>query len=186
MSLTLTLSGNTSNLTAEYFPPLYLNQDYVCGLIDFQTYNSIPNVDERNNLLHIGSHVIEIPTGSYEIDDIQTFIKSKLERKKLPISMKIKANNNTLKCEVRSTEALHFEKELSIGKLLGFSKRVLEADLLHISDLPVDINKVNVIRVECNIITGSYLNNIPVHTIHEFSPEAGPGYKIIEVPRNVI
>ncbi len=76
MSATLTLSGNTSILTTEYFPPLELSStcDYVCGLVDFQTYNSIPNVDVTNNLFHIGDEIIEIPVGSYEIDDIYQII----------------------------------------------------------------------------------------------------------------
>lgn len=45
MALTITLSGNSSILTADYFPPIELvkHLDYVCGLVDFQTYNSIPN-----------------------------------------------------------------------------------------------------------------------------------------------
>lgn len=56
MALTLTLSGNTSLLHVDYFPPIELSihHEYVCGLVDFQTYNSIPNVDNSNNLFHIG------------------------------------------------------------------------------------------------------------------------------------
>lgn len=55
-----------------------------------------------------------------------------------------------------------------------------------VSHHPAEILKVNVIRVECNIIKGAYLNNKPVHTIHEFSLKVPPGYKIIEIPQNVI
>lgn len=54
-SLTLTLTGNSSHLKADYFPPIDLSQgEYVCGLIDFQTFNSIPNIDEINNKFHYG------------------------------------------------------------------------------------------------------------------------------------
>lgn len=184
--MTLTLSGRSSHLSAEYFPPLNLDQYYVCGLIDFQTYNSIPNVDERNNLFHIGEYEIEIPTGTYEIDDIAKFISEELLLRNSTALVRIEANNNTMMSEIESNEKIYFNKDRTIGKLLGFSKCILDSDVLHLSDLPVDINKVNIIRVECNIITGSYFNNKPVHTIHEFSPETGAGYKIIEVPRNVI
>lgn len=193
MSLTLTLSGNDSNLTAEYFPPIVLKSNYVCGLIDFQSYNSIPNVDDLNNLLHIGENVISFPIGSYEIGDINNFIQKKLidinkKRKNLVRKSEIKlvANNNTLKCEILSSDVIDFSKPNSIGSLLGFSKKKLESNILHESDLYVDINKVNAIRVECNIIDGTYINNQSAHILHEFSIKVSPGYKIIEVPSNVI
>ena len=76
MSLTLTLTGNTSDLIVEYFPPIDLSTDYICGLIDFHTYNSIPNIDQRNNLIHVGDLIVKIPDGSYEIDDIISILQN--------------------------------------------------------------------------------------------------------------
>lgn len=188
MSVTLTLSGNTSILTTEYFPPIELSseREYVCGLIDFQTYNSIPNVDKTNNLFHIGNDVIEIPVGSYEIDDIANCIQSVLQSSNSKYNVKIWANNNTLKSLLLANATVFFDRDRSIGSLLGFSKVKLNENVLHISDLTVNIIKVNTIRVECNIVVGTYINNVNSHTIHEFSPAVGPGYKIIEVPKNVI
>jgi hypothetical protein len=43
-----------------------------------------------------------------------------------------------------------------------------------------------VIKIECNIVTGAYHNNKLVHTIHEFSPSVPAGFKIIEIPQNVL
>lgn len=195
MSITLTLNGNSSLLTSQYFPPIDLKGNYVCGLVDFQTYNSIPNVDIDNNKFHIGKKIITIPVGSYEIEDIEKYIRRALgiddnikssdsaDRK----TFDLKANNNTLKCEIYSDVGdIDFTKERSICKLLGFSKRILDNKKLHISDLYVDINRVNTIRVECNIIGGTYINNQQAHILHEFSIKVSPGYKIIEVPLNVI
>lgn len=228
-SLTLTLSGNSSQLRADYFPPLELGEgEYMCGLIDFQTFNSIPNVDERNNYFHLGFNedkdivsskaleyfntnlddinkndeltdihiktmeldavfndvkVISIPTGSYEIEDINRFLKKVLGD---DIKFVLQVNKNTLKCEIFCSRPIDFSREKSIGSLLGFSKRKLKANVLHESDMLVNIIRVNVIRVECNITTGAYINNTSVHTIHEFYPTALTGYKIVEVPRNVI
>lgn len=99
----------------------------------------------------------------------------------------MKANKNTLQCELLCSQPINFTKPNTIGPLLGFRcDRVLEENIVHESELPADILKVNVIRVECSIIQGSYLNNEPSHTIHQFSPKVAPGYKIIEVPQNVI
>lgn len=188
MALTLTLSGNTSILNVDYFPPIELSKkyEYVCGLVDFQTYNSIPNVDNSNNLFHIGDVTIEIAIGSYEIDDVANYIASELKNKKKDYQLSIWANNNTLKSMISSNVPIYLDKERSIGSLLGFSKRKLLANELHMSDLNINIIKVNAIRIECNIVAGAYINNVHAHTIHEFSTVVGPGYKIVEVPRNVI
>lgn len=237
-SLTLTLSGNESRLTAEYFPPIDLiDGPYVCGLVDFQTFNSIPNVDEFNNKFHYSiekkhklsssdiykyeiindrkilksiesndidlydldkvisfnekdneliyyeEKIIEIPTGSYEIEDINTYLKNALGADS---KFSLKVNNNTLKSVIYCKYHINFNHKNSIGSLLGFSQRVLKSSKVHESDKPINILKVNAIRIECNITTGAYMNNKPAHTIHEFFPMTSPGYKIVEVPKNVI
>lgn len=188
MALTITLSGNSSILTADYFPSIELNKnfDYVCGLVDFQTYNSIPNIDESNNYFLIGEEAIKFPTGAYEIHHINKYICDTLRESGREYNFTLSVNNNTLQCEISANEAIYFNVKNTIGDLLGFSKRMLKANIKHKSDERVNINKVNAIRIECNIISGSYVNNKPVHTIHEFAPTVPPGYKIIEVPRNVI
>lgn len=218
-SKTLSLTGDTSILRVDYFPPIELGDGaYVCGLIDFQTFNSIPNVDETNNKFHFiddvdiqptsfkeqesydisntdldllpndfnllnNERTISIPTGSYEIEDINQYLTKSLGEN---IQFSLRVNNNTLKSEILCNRKINLKKRNTIGCLLGFSERVLEANILHESDKPINILKVNAIKVECNIITGAYANNKPVHTIHEFFPTVSPGFKIIEVPQNVI
>jgi len=77
-SFTLTLNGNEPITNISYFPPIELtNGEYECALIDFHMYNSIPNVDINNNLFHIGDKVIQLPIGSYELNDIYDFLKKK-------------------------------------------------------------------------------------------------------------
>ena len=49
MSITLTLTGKSSVLRSTHLPALSLDGAWSVGLVDFQTYNSIPNVDEHNN-----------------------------------------------------------------------------------------------------------------------------------------
>lgn len=216
MSITISLTGNTSTLVGEYFPPIELPTNYVCGLIDFVAFNSIPNVDVYNNLFHIGNHVITIPVGSYELEDIDFFLNSSLRDIDESIYLIIEANNNTLKTEITSSMDIDFSQPNSIGKLLGFSKRKLEVNStkyyntdqnlqndkslevviidvnslnttkLFESDLPTHITNVNTIRIESNLTTGSFINNTSDHTIHEFPLDVPPGYKINEKPRNVI
>lgn len=187
MSITLTLSSTSSELTANYFPPIELEGKYECALTAFHSYNSIPNVDVYNNCFHIGGHKIEIPIGSYELNDIVDYIKEqyKLHNPKGIIS--IDANNNTMKVKVNSSnDPIYFNKENTIGKLLGFKNKILSPNEDHYSDLPVNIFKVNLLRIESNIAVNTYMNNTQSHTLHEFAINVPPGYKIDENPRNLI
>ena len=79
-SLTLTLSGTSSTLEAQYFSPIELspNKNYVLGLVELLTFNSIPNIDNNNNKFYVGGNVVLLPVGSYEIEDIDKFLRKKL------------------------------------------------------------------------------------------------------------
>lgn len=185
-SFMLTLSGTSSLLETHYFPPIELNptKDYVLGLVELLTFNSIPNIDVGNNKFYVDDQVITIPTGSYEIEDIANYLRDVLDRAN--ISIEIKPNNNTLHSYIKCSRKIDFQPSDSIGRLLGFTPRVLEGNVLHESDSPVTILKINALNVECNIASGAYTNERKVHTIHQFFPVVPPGYKIIEVPKQII
>lgn len=187
-SLTLSLSGTSSILEAQYFPPIELspNKNYVLGLVELLTFNSIPNIDIGKNKFYVGEEGEEVilPTGSYEIEDIEKYLKQQLSPKNITINLK--PNNNTLRSEINCSHNVDFRPRDSIASLLGFSHRQLPHHTTHSSELPVSILKVNALRVECNITSGAYINERKVHTIHEFFPAVPPGYKIIEVPSQVI
>ena len=185
-SFTLILSGNSSILESFYFPPIDLSSEkkYVLGLIELLTFNSIPNIDNSCNQIKVGNQLIKLPIGSYEIADIENYIKEVLEGSNITFSLS--ANNNTLKSVLKNSEVIDLKVKRSIAPLLGFSKTTLSPNKSHTSTSPVQILKFNVLRVECNITTGAYINNQKVHTIHEFFPTVPPGYKIIEVPSKII
>nr|CAI5852441.1 unnamed protein product [Callosobruchus analis] len=215
---TFTLSGRESVLSAKIYPPIILDPEksYALGLIDFVTFNTIPNVDETNNKFFINNaDPIVIPVGSYEIDDIQRVIMNKIQEKQKELKEKqdkstqmrgtstnaiqkeidssdggihlsMNVNRNTLRFEIMSNKVIHFEKKSSIAPLLGFTPRRLSRGKLHISDFPINISKVNAICVECNLIKNSYNNNEAVHVLHMFHPNVPSGYRIVEKVSNVI
>lgn len=214
--LTLTLTGNSSNLWSDYHPPIELEEDasYVIGLIDFTTYNSIPNITDKNNKLHLNKYCnevtedsfifkskdicIEIEPGSYELKDIITLLNSKLVEQDCPLTIKVdqKTMKSMLTWEVGrlnefgvcTLNEVDFSQKGSIASVLGFSPRkiVAKSSRKIESDHLVNIHNVNIIRVECNLSGGSYINGKSSHTIHEFYPTVAPGYKIVEVPTNII
>ena len=86
MSLSLTLSGRSSVLTVNYFPPLDLSDDaYELGLANFETYNTIPNVNSTNNKFYfdVNDETVTIPEGSYELRDIDKYLRAAIRRKRL-------------------------------------------------------------------------------------------------------
>lgn len=191
MSLTLTLNGTDSLLSADFLPPIELGEgEYECALIYFKSFNSIPNVDKSNNLFHYGDNIITIPEGSYELDNIIHYLEQEINRTAGDDPNKtidILANTNTMKCLFYSPYYdIHFEKENSIGSIFGFSRKILPKNQVHNSDQPINILITNTIRVECNIVRGSFINNKSSHVLHEFSPSVPPGYQIIECPPNLI
>lgn len=193
MSLTLALDGTQSVLSADYFPPIELdeNSDYQIGLLSFETYNSIPNVDSTNNKFHFDNgKTLEIPVGAYEVKDIAQYIREEL--RKLSTDAKkyyaeITTNNNTMQTSIKASFDIDFSKPDSIGKLLGFKENtVIEAKKRVTTEGVVDIFNINAIRIECNIATGSYVNGEPAHTIHQFYPNVPAGFILLEVPSPVI
>lgn len=185
MSLTFSFSGKSSELSADFNPPIYLdeNSEYAIGLTNFETYNVIPNISEKNNKFTYGNKTIIFPVGAYEIDDINNYIQKNIER---PTQIQIKANRSTSTVTVEANVDIDFTSDTSIGHLLGFKKRILKSNKLNESDFPVQIIKVNSICIDCNIASGSYTNGLPVHIIHQFFPSVAPGYKIVESPQNII
>jgi len=78
MSLTFTLTGKSSILAISYFPAVDLSDgDYKFGLTDFEPYYTILNVNSLNNKFYFDKDdkEIVIPEGSYELRDIDKYMK---------------------------------------------------------------------------------------------------------------
>lgn len=202
MSCTITLTGHSSVLSSNFYPPIELKSNcrYGLALLGFYTYNSIFNVDESNNSFTYRkkdgekSTHIKIPPGAYEINEIAKTMERSIqkscdggeEKEDCDLLFSLVANNNTLKCELKSSYIIDFRVKNSIGELLGFGLTVLKSGKLHESKNNVEIMKVRIIRVDCNIISGAYLNSEQSHTLFEFDIDVEPGYKISKEPHNNI
>lgn len=183
MSFTLSITGCDTSLSTYYSPALQLAGEYECGLVFFSTFNSIPNIDNNNNKFYYGDNgIVEIPEGSYELSDITDYLKSNLK----DCTFRLTCNNNTLSTKIFCSQDIHFEKTGSIGRILGFGNILLKSNIFHESLYPVSILPTTIVRIECDIVSGSYINGKPSHTIYEFAPNVPPGYRIIEIPKNLI
>lgn len=209
MSATISFTGNSSVLTSEFHPHLELERgySYSCGLLEFTTYNSVPNVTKYMNRLFVktskvlakttnavkllskvsASHYIyyvEVEVGAYELKDIAKYLKDELAN--VGITFSLTVNEFTQKCTIKCSEELHLNRSQSIHHLFGYKDTIIQASREITGDHPVTITTLNTIVVECDIVSGSYTNGKPGHSIHEFAPTVAPGFKIIEVPKQVV
>lgn len=192
MSLTFSLEGVGNTASHDFYPPIELNSryNYVIGLIGFYGCNSIRNIHSGNDKLYYkdaaassleNAKVVNIPHGAYELDELSAYLSSQIEGKDAFI---LKANNNTLKCELKSTYMIDFSRKDNIGRMLGFSAKRLKPNVLHTSDMDIQIMKNVNIHVECNIIRGSFRNGHPAKTIYEIDISVPPGYRLDKIPSN--
>ena len=128
---------------------------------------------------------VSLPEGSFEFQTIADLLTARLHKRNIKLQMAV--DPSTMKCLVLSDAILDFRPSGSIGQLLGFnSNRVIEANKEARGDTTVQINRPNVLRVKCNIVSGSYSNGVKDHVIYEFYPNVDPGYKMIVTVQNVI
>lgn len=205
MSLTFSLTG-TGNYLSSYCAPsidLDSNVQYGLGLVGFYSYNALQNIHEGNNKIYYWRNeedanredgrpqVVLIPSGAYEITALDEYIAKKLrsaddKEGKEDRAFSLTANTNTLQCVIVSKYTVDFRPKDSIGRMLGFSAKLLRPMVTNESDLDVRISPVTNIRVQCNVTGGAYLNGIPDHTIFEFALDSEPGEQVVKEPSHML
>ena len=200
-SFQIIVSGNKSKFTIRLNPLLELDRDkkYEIALVNLETYYSFPNIDDTNNVFVYSTDngnswvKIQIPEGSYEIDDIHNTIKHEMEKRghydrvNEDFYINISANSNTLKSVLilEKDYQVDFNYQNSISKVLGFTGARYTGGF-HESENVVNILSINSILVNIDIIAGSYVDGTMKNTIYSFFPKVSPGYKIIETPVNLV
>ena len=196
-SFQVIVSGNQSSFNTLFNPKIELdrNKVYEIALVNLETYYSFPNIDDTNNVF-VYSHdqgvtwtKIKIPTGSYEIDDLNNTIRFEMEKQghydevNNDSYINISANSNTLKSIliIEPGYQVDFNQPNNLSKVLGFTGTKYEEGF-HESENVVNILSINSILVNIDITGGSYVNGTTKSTIYSFFPKVSPGYKIINHP----
>lgn len=147
--------------------------------------------------LGLDSIKIHMPPGAYEIDEINKHIQEDLwnylypdikvvNQQLIDDFFKMTANNNTLKCEIKSKFIVNFGCGNSLADLVGFANEKYQPSLKIESTMPINIMNFGLIRLDCNIIAGSYINGKEAHTIFSFDIDVEPGYKLTKEPHNIM
>lgn len=209
-SFTVAFTGTSAVLRADFFPEITLDPhaNYHCALLDFTSYNSIPNIIEgknnefkfkckkeekkkdKNGKVNVTKTTIEkiisLPSGAYEVEDILNYLKSELNVLKISLTYELRVASSTVQIEFDSDIEWIGGTVLSVVGFQNYPK-TFKSKTKYRSESIVKITKIDVIRVECDIVSGSYINGKNCHTIHQFSHcKVDPGHKFIEVPRHII
>jgi len=200
-SFYILVSERSSKIRTRYNPLIDLDvrKKYEMALVNLETYFSFPNISATNNNFRYSPDDgdtwidIDIPEGCYEIADINDYLQRIMKEKGHYDAMKeeccitLQPNTNTLKSVL--TIATDYKVDLtpanSIRSVLGF-KRLVYGEGYNESEDIVNIMNVTSLRVTSDIIGASYTNGTTGNVIYSFFPNVGPGYKIIEVPTNLI
>ena len=199
-SFQIIVSDDKTRFTKKFNPPIQLkkHKPYEIALVNLETYYSIPNINNKNNNFRYSANggvdwqTITIPTGSYDIEDINDVIHTGMksnghwDEANEEFYVSLQANPNTLKAilTIENNYQVNFKLGSSVRKLLGFNSKIYSAT--QESERVVDILSVNSILVNLDMISGSYVNGVAQPTIYSFFPNVSPGHKIVENPKNVI
>ena len=200
-SYTITHTETKSDFTFNLSPPIHLRQDsqYEAALLSINLYNSIPNITDENNKFKYSADnrqtwkIITLNRGSYEIqainDEIQRVMvingdfNTATDNKEFYISLS--ADMPELKSIINITNPSYivdFNVENSIGPTLGFQPVTLRLGY-NKSQAIVDIIKINLVLVNVDIISGSYVSGSQSPCIYSFDPyKVPPGYKLDDRP----
>ena len=201
LSFYILLTAKSTLIQTKFNPNIHLEsgKKYEMALVNLETYYSFPNVDATNNNFKYSPDNgktwsnIDIPEGCYEISDINLYIQRIMkdnghyDSANEKYHIRIKANNNTLRAvlNISGNYQVDFTTSNSIRTVLGFNKNVYSASYNESENI-VNIINISSLRVTCDIIGSSYSNGKTENTIYSFFPNVGPGYKIIEVPVNLV
>lgn len=190
MASTFILTGQASTLSANLPSPIILDphKKYSIALLSFDSYNSIPNITEKNNkfrmLLNGEFKLFTIPAGAYEIKCLEEEVQRCIEP---TFSFRLKLRRNVSKVEITSSAKMILGHSDDFGSVLGIHKPTeILPDTVYLPDGIVNINSVISVEITCNLVRNSYRNGERVHTIHGFAPDVPHGYKIIERPANTV
>ncbi len=183
-SFTLTDSSTTRYYSDEIIVAV---DDWEIGLVNFQSYYSIPNVTlDNDRILTItvddNYNFIRLPVGAYTLEDLNSAINTNLFPGQY---VNLTLHGPTNRVHLRSNLDIDF-REGSLAPLLGFNPGRYIHDRDHYAQHAPNLAPVEMIRIHCNIVQGSYEEEAHAHILHEFSPTIPTGYKIIEAPDHVI
>ncbi len=96
------------------------------------------------------------PLSNYELEEIIDFLNNHEKAKNWRTKLSI--DSNKLKVKLFSKWETDFTMPNTIGRVLGFKKRVLRAFMEHISDFSPKLFKLRAINIHCHLVNSNIVN----------------------------
>ena len=182
------ITSNKSDIKVNFTTPIELNsnRNYKLGLLWFSAYNTIFNVDETNNRLEYifkdKTYLLQLDPGAYEIKQINDEIQRLMKKSNIDL-IKIELDKTTSKSILNIPPTLQVlcNTNNSILQILGFPKMNKKITGYVKSDNIIQIIKISTINIDCNLVTGSYINGKSCNILYSFPSYSVPvGHKIIK------
>ncbi|KYQ50956.1 hypothetical protein ALC60_09948 [Trachymyrmex zeteki] len=177
--LTFTLTGKNSVLAVSYFPAVDLNDaDYELGLTDFETYYTLANVNSTNNKFYFDDDEIVISEGSYELHDIERYLKREILRshnakRKVDedgeFPLVIRANNNTMRI-VGIHDLYEYPLLQSTTKHSGAVKTATQLEKPRYVIFALQTGRKNIMSRDASLFDDCNLSNVKLYLNSEFYP----------------
>jgi hypothetical protein len=190
----LVLSKNSSDFVTPIYPPMQLEPNkWSIGLRNFTVYNNISNIDLTNNLFRYSIDsgttwkLITLTPGAYEIATINSEIV-RLMAANGDAGITILPDTVTFGTIIEITPATYrvdFTIANSIRTVLGFDAGILSTGR-NTSQNEADIININIILINCDIVSNSYVNGSPFPCIYSFPFNVDTGFRFVEQPTNIL
>lgn len=198
-SINVSLSGNTSSLSANLAPEFELDRrfDYSCCLLDLSV--QIPALtatlsDAADDFFYhhyhhdhaYKAHHIQLGAGRRTLKEIAMEVEEIMRSNKHDVGLWFNEESMKYHIQTGPNVQVNFEQSKTIASIFGFEPRTIPSSSMVEADHSLGSFNVSTIRVNCDLVSGSFYNDLSTHTIHEFYPKPLSNYKLIEQPHNLI
>lgn len=191
-STVVSLSGKSPSLSTDLHPEIELDErfEYSCCLLDFSIYNISLNYTfaEKNSFDYISevgeSRKVTIHKHEYNLPYIMSEVEQNLTKNggKTQISF----DKYKMKFRIQSSAEINLRTDTSIAEIIGYEPQKIEKNTIAEAENSVGQFDVETIRVNCDLVDGSFHDGIRTHALHEFHPKPVSNYKMFEQPQHLI
>lgn len=187
------LTGRSTDFTITYSNPIILDDNWTVGLHAFTAPFSYSNITASNNIFKYYNGTVwktlTLSVGAYNIDDINNQVKLGIETggdDSHAITISGNDINGTAIIDINNANyKVDFTVDNSLRTVLGFNATVLNAGYNN-SPNQAQITTLTHILVNCNIVGGSYLNDIDFPVLYSFPPKYAPYNLMVEQPQKIV